>query len=162
LAIGDGISPRSTTTQFCVDINLTNTQSIKGVRAAVIDVPDEFQLSGCACTPRTPGFSCECNEIAATNRINVVILDTGGSCIAAGRFDLFDVLTKIDIVLGRATPTPAQLCLCDDTCDGRIDIFDILREIDALLGRIPTPLACPTAAASITPQAVPAGADGSG
>ena len=65
-------------------------------------------------------------------------------------------------MLGRATPTPAQLCLCDDTCDGRIDIFDILREIDALLGRIPTPLACPTAAASITPQAVPAGADGSG
>ena len=225
LGIGDGVSPPST--EFCVDLNLTNGRAIRAVQTAVIDVPDEFQLSRCQCASRTAAFSCQCNEIPATNRINVVILDAGGGCIASGsgpiaricltdraplcplsnsvqlnidpspvvadcsnnqpcdvsrssgavrccgsgllgdcngdgHLDLLDILTKIDIVLGRVTPTPAQVCICDDTCDSRIDVFDVLREIDALLGRIPTPLACPTPTPSVTAQVLPAGAHGAG
>src|SRR5207249_2280974 len=79
-------------------------------------------------------------------------------CNVDGHFDLFDILTKIDIVLGRTTPTPAQMCLCDDTCDGSINIFDILRDIDGFLGRIPTPLTCPTAA-SVSAQFGAGGSD---
>ena len=72
-----------------------------------------------------------------------------GDCQADNDFDVFDVLYKIDVVLGRVTPTADQRCRCDDTCDGRIDVFDILREIDALLGRIPTPLTCPPPGAAL-------------
>jgi hypothetical protein len=191
--------------EFCVDMVLDNpSRTVRAVQATVIDVPDEFQFSRVLCTARTPGFSCQGNEAAATNRVAVVVLDLGGSCIAAGTgaiaqvcftdrlpqcpsltsvdlnldpasvqvgdcssqpcgvvlssgrvscgcqplgdcqadgdFDLFDVLFKIDVVLGWVTPTAEQRCRCDDTCDGRIDNFDVLREIDAILGRIPTPL----------------------
>jgi hypothetical protein len=48
-----------------------------------------------------------------------------------------------DIILGHATPTPAERVLCDD-CNGTIDILDVPREIDAILGRIPQPPTCPT------------------
>ena len=73
-----------------------------------------------------------------------------GDCNVDGALNLFDVLTTIDVVLGKITPTAVQQCLCDDSCDGAIDIFDVLREIDALLGRIPTPLTCTGAAPAVT------------
>lgn len=60
-----------------------------------------------------------------------------------GDIDLFDIIETIDLVLGRDTPAPAQVVLCDDDCDADIDLFDILLGIDAVLGRVETPLLCP-------------------
>jgi hypothetical protein len=57
--------------------------------------------------------------------------------------DLFDVLTQIDLVLGRFTPTPAQMVICSDDCDPDIDLFDVLIGVDVLLGRKSLPLVCP-------------------
>src|SRR5947208_16800639 len=76
LGIGDGVSPPST--EFCVDLNLTNGRAIRAVQTAVIDVPDEFQLSRCQCASRSAAFSSQPKETPATNRINVVILAARG------------------------------------------------------------------------------------
>ena len=61
----------------------------------------------------------------------------------SGGVDLFDVLTQIDLVLGRFTPTPTQLVVCSDDCDPDIDLFDVLIGIDVVLERRPLPLVCP-------------------
>jgi cysteine-rich repeat protein len=80
-----------------------------------------------------------------------------GDCNTDGRFDLLDVLRKIDIILGRAFPTPAQTVTCDADCDGDIDIFDVVRGIDALLERIPQPLTCAPATAAANIRSLAAG-----
>jgi hypothetical protein len=68
-----------------------------------------------------------------------------GDCSVDGTaVDLFDVLSQIDLVLGRFTPRPAQTVLCDDDCDGDIDLFDVLTGIDVVLGRRSLPLECPS------------------
>jgi hypothetical protein len=61
----------------------------------------------------------------------------------SGGVDVFDVLTQIDLVLGRFTPTPTQMVICSDDCDPDIDLFDVLIGIDLLLGRTSLPLVCP-------------------
>jgi uncharacterized delta-60 repeat protein len=66
-----------------------------------------------------------------------------GDCLVDGNIDLFDVLEKIDITLGRRTPSEAQALICDDNCDATIDLFDVLSGIDVTLGRTPLPLTCP-------------------
>jgi hypothetical protein len=66
-----------------------------------------------------------------------------GDCNVSGAVDLFDVLTQIDFVLGRFTPTPTQMVVCSDDCDADIDLFDVLIGIDVVLGRQPLPLVCP-------------------
>jgi hypothetical protein len=67
-----------------------------------------------------------------------------GDCRNDGNgIDVFDINEKIDIVLGRKTPTAAQVILCDDDCDADIDLFDILNEIDVVLGVTQPPLLCP-------------------
>jgi hypothetical protein len=66
-----------------------------------------------------------------------------GDCQNNGNgVDLFDVIEKIDLVLQRHQPTPAQLVLCDDDCNMKIDLFDILNEIDVVLGVTTPPLVC--------------------
>jgi hypothetical protein len=66
-----------------------------------------------------------------------------GDCKVSGGVDVFDVLTQIDLVLGRFTPTPTQMVICSDDCDPDIDLFDVLIGIDVLLGRTNLPLVCP-------------------
>ena len=61
----------------------------------------------------------------------------------SGAVDLFDVLTQIDLLLGRFTPTATQVVVCDDDCDTDADLFDVLIGIDVVLERRPLPLACP-------------------
>src|SRR5207302_6737971 len=123
------------------------------------------RIPGCTTTTTTtpPRTTTTTTHTTTTTSTTTTTTPCGGGllgdCNVDGRFDLLDILTKIDIVLGRTTPTPAQRSLCDDTCDGSIDIFDILREIDAFLGRIPTPLTC-SSTASIRAQTVAAVSDG--
>src|SRR5207248_9672492 len=93
LGIGNGAAAPPPN-EFCVDLVLNNSQAIKGVQAAVIDVPDEFQLSRVTCTSRTTSFSCQGNEVASTNRINVVVLDLAGSCIPTGTGPIAQICLK--------------------------------------------------------------------
>jgi cysteine-rich repeat protein len=67
-----------------------------------------------------------------------------GDCLPNGVIDVFDVLTEIDILLGRKAPTTIQRVLCDVDCNGQIELLDVLREIDLLLGRLTPPLFCPS------------------
>lgn len=81
------------------------------------------------CENEQPCVDCVCREL--------------GDCLLDGGIDVFDVLEKIDITLGRRTASAAQLVVCDDNCDDTIDLTDILNEIDVVLGRTPLPLRCP-------------------
>jgi hypothetical protein len=65
-----------------------------------------------------------------------------GDCNVSGAIDLFDVLTEIDLVLGRFAPTPTQVIVCSGDCDSDIDLFDVLIGIDVVLGRRSLPLVC--------------------
>jgi len=86
---------------------------------------------------------CADQPLGATTQGGTILCHGLGDCKAdGGKIDIFDVLEKIDILLGRNTPSPLQQVLCDDNCDGRIDIFDVLREIDVIVGRLTQPLAC--------------------
>lgn len=85
--------------------------------------------------------------VAACSGNGQVHCGTLGDCLADdGVITIFDVNHKVDIVLGRTSPTAPQSRLCDADCDGDIDIFDIVRAIDVLVHRLPTPLACPNQA----------------
>jgi hypothetical protein len=75
--------------------------------------------------------------------VNCACRELGDCQDNGGGIDLYDIIEKVDIVLGRETPTASQLVLCDDDCDTDIDLFDVLNEIDAVLGVIETPLLCP-------------------
>ena len=66
-----------------------------------------------------------------------------GDCQVGGGVDVFDVLTQIDLMLGRLTPTPTQMVVCSNDCDPDIDLFDALIGIDVVLGRTNLPLVCP-------------------
>jgi hypothetical protein len=103
-------------------------------RTDVTLVPQAVQVVACTNEPVAP---------VCTQPGVIGCPDLLGDCEADGDFDLFDILYKIDVVLGRRVPTARQRMLCDDDCDGDVDIFDVVREIDALLERLPLPLTCP-------------------
>jgi hypothetical protein len=133
-------SSTTTTTRAPTTTTTTTTTSSTTTTTRAPTTTTTTTTSSTTTTTRAPTTTTTTTTSSTTTTTLSALL---GDCQADGDFDLFDVLFKIDVFLGRATPTATQRVRCDDDCDGDIDLFDILREIDLLLGRIPPPLTCP-------------------
>jgi hypothetical protein len=168
LVIGDTATVGS---DFCVDVGLDNASTgVQSVRATLVDVPDEFTLTGVTCVARAAGFSCAASE-TVDNRILLTVEGQGAQCMASGagtiaRVCLRDaapvcpVVSLVDLNVSDVTatdcaPQPLQTCaqngsvICEVLGDcaidnGTIDIFDVLNQIDIILGR-----AAPTSAETV-------------
>jgi hypothetical protein len=168
LVVGDTATVGS---DFCVDIGLDNASTgVQSVHATLVDVPDEFSLTGATCAPRAAGFSCSASE-TADNRILLSVDGTGAQCIASStgaiaRVCLHDPapvcpvvsLVSLDVSDVTATdcaPQSLETCtrngsiICEVLGDcnidnGVIDIFDVLNKIDIIIEKV-----APTSAESI-------------
>ena len=91
-----------------VPVSLENAGAVRGLSFALQDTPDELQLASgpeaAACTPRTPGFTCTANEVAAANVINGVVLSFAGDAIAPGT----GPVVTLRLTDGGIACTPAQ------------------------------------------------------
>ena len=160
------MAPAAAGGEFCVDVSLSNSEAVRRVDGALVDVPDEFELVSVQCTARTPGFSCTGNEVPATNRIDLVVQELGGGCIAVGAGPIAQVClrdkapqcpvgTAIQLALENTVVTACDsraLGVCEEPgtafcgergdceAEGDFDLFDILEMIDVVLQVIPPTL----------------------
>jgi hypothetical protein len=109
----------------------------------------EFSPCAITCQNGTINAGEECGEpglpACASGRLCVECRcrERGDCNVDGAGVNLFDVLTQIDLVLGRIRPTPTQAVVCDDDCSADINLFDVLTGIDVVLGARTLPLLCP-------------------
>ena len=148
---------------YTFSVNISNTDTLKGILFTLVDVPDSLSVTNLALTARATGFRVESKtENGAVKILIVPASATKNARILPGTGALLDVTVDVDADAEggtKATLSLTGIALADSNnnavaaaavnghfwfgqkgdviFNGAVDLFDVLRMIDIAIGRPP-------------------------